>query len=215
MMRSGHKLLSHVDGMHFYRLMGSGKTLGRPYADWSVYGLLQTWENEQAALEFLATSELIAQFRSRGLHMITLFLTCSSSRGQWSGQEPFKVASGSEPDVPIAVLTRATIKSYYLIKFWKQARQTQSNFLGAEGLLFSKGIGEVPIKHMATLSIWEDLNALERAAYKQAEHQQAIDLTRKLNWYREELFARFKLYKAAGQWPQLTEQLADSGIELG
>jgi hypothetical protein len=37
-------------------------------------------------------------------------------------------------------------------------------------------------------------------AYKNEKHKEVVRLTRKLKWYKEELFARFIPYKFIGQW---------------
>ncbi len=37
-------------------------------------------------------------------------------------------------------------------------------------------------------------------AYKIQKHQEVVLLTRKLNWYKEEMFARFEPYKFEGFW---------------
>jgi heme-degrading monooxygenase HmoA len=52
---------------------------------------------------------------------------------------------------------------------------------------------------MATVSIWKDLDSVKKFAYQSAEHLKAIRLTRKHNWYSEELFARFWVYRTLGE----------------
>jgi hypothetical protein len=37
-------------------------------------------------------------------------------------------------------------------------------------------------------------------AYKNKKHLEVVRLTRKLKWYKEELFARFIPYKFLGKW---------------
>jgi hypothetical protein len=37
-------------------------------------------------------------------------------------------------------------------------------------------------------------------AYKNEKHKEVVRLTRKLKWYKEELFARFIPYKFLGKW---------------
>jgi hypothetical protein len=37
-------------------------------------------------------------------------------------------------------------------------------------------------------------------AYKMKKHKEVVRLTRKLKWYKEELFARFIPYQFVGQW---------------
>ena len=68
------------------------------------------------------------------------------------------------------------------------------------GLLFAKGIGEAPIVQMATFSLWKNAEALRAFAYQSAEHRSAIDQTRALDWYAEELFGRFQPYRSVGTW---------------
>jgi hypothetical protein len=37
-------------------------------------------------------------------------------------------------------------------------------------------------------------------AYNNKAHKKVIKLTRQLNWYKEEMFARFEPYKFEGRW---------------
>ncbi|MEO0731876.1 MAG: DUF3291 domain-containing protein, partial [Bacteroidota bacterium] len=99
----------------------------------------------------------------------------------------------------VAVITRATIRTRYLRKFWAYVPTSQRPIADAQGLLYTKGIGEVPIKQMATFSIWESEEHLKEFAYRSQEHQKAIRMTRELDWYSEEMFARFRPYRTLGQ----------------
>jgi hypothetical protein len=69
-----------------------------------------------------------------------------------------------------------------------------------KGLIFTKGIGEVPLLQMATFSLWKDIEGVKEFAYKSAQHKEAIKLTRELQWYSEEQFSRFHPYKEEGTW---------------
>ena len=205
--------LQNIKGMVFHKLMGSGKVLGAPWPDWSVYALLQVWEHEAAAVKFINESRLMSKYRKQSKEHCTFFLRCMASHGKWSKQEPFLISeTDPETTLPIAVITRATIKTNHLIKFWRQAKKAQEPFLNAAGLLYSKGIGEVPIRQMATFSIWEDIISMKKVAYKTFEHQKAIKMTRQLNWYSEELFAKFSLYRVNGRWGGLSSQLEEFGV---
>jgi len=54
-MQFAHNALAKVQGLQFYKLMGSGRDLGfSPLPDWGVYALLCVWENEEAANTFFA-----------------------------------------------------------------------------------------------------------------------------------------------------------------
>jgi len=69
-----------------------------------------------------------------------------------------------------------------------------------KGLIYTKGIGEVPFLQMATFSIWKDKESLMQFAYGSKEHAKAIAETKRLDWYKEELFSRFQPYKSLGTW---------------
>ena len=98
-----------------------------------------------------------------------------------------------DPQGPIAVLTRATIRLQRLIHFWRAVPSTAMNLSGNKGFLYSIGIGEIPFIKQATFSIWESAQDMKNFAYQKAEHRKVIQNTRKENWYAEELFLRFHL----------------------
>jgi hypothetical protein len=57
MMQFANKDLAKVNGLTFYRLMGSERRGFNPFPDWSVYCLLQVWESEEAAEVFFTSSD--------------------------------------------------------------------------------------------------------------------------------------------------------------
>jgi len=202
MMQFAHRFLKPVNGMLFYKLMGSGKGLGfNPLPDWSVYSLLQIWESEQAATHFFKSHELVDKYKQHSSELWTIYLKNKTSVGFWSGVQPFKKSLTLNNDNQmVAVITRATIKWNKLLPFWRYASIAQKPIKNAKGLIYTKGIGEVPLVQMCTFSIWENTEALKKFAYRSEEHQLAIKKTRALQWYKEELFARFQPYKSIGVW---------------
>lgn len=202
MMQYAHQYLANVPGMTFYKLMGSGKGLGfNPFPDWSIYALLQVWNTETDAIRFMEKSPLLSLYDKNGSERVTLFMKNIVAHGKWSKQEPFEPSIAlSEEQKPIAVITRATIKTAELRRFWSFVPTAQKPIENAEGLIYTKGIGEVPIKQMATFSIWQNLDCVKQYAYKSREHAKAVKMTRQYDWYSEELFARFQLYKKIGTW---------------
>tara|TARA_B110000459_G_C16460882_1_gene425116 strand:- start:27 stop:764 length:738 start_codon:yes stop_codon:yes gene_type:complete len=201
MMQLAHKSLVNTEGLSFYRLLGSGKGKGfNPFPDWSVYCLLQVWESEEAAHTFFNSSDLIQQYSERTDELFILYMKNISAGGTWVGKTPFEKGADLDSALPIAVITRATIKWNWLLRFWKYVPTSQEALDGNEGLIYTKGIGDVPIVQMATFSLWKNFESVKQFAYNSKQHQEAIRRTRKNDWYREELFARFQPYKSVGTW---------------
>lgn len=209
-MQFAHAHLAKVPGLKFYKLMGSGRSIGfNPLPDWGVYSLLAVWEDEAAADSFLSSAEIFKQYESHTSERWTIFLKTLRAHGEWSGGNPFSTSPDIDDSNPqVAIITRATIKWSRMIDFWKYVPTSQRPIQnGCEGLLFTKGVGEAPLVQMATFSIWENMEAVKNFAYKSKEHQVAIQKTRELNWYKEEMFVRFQPYRSLGTWGGLEKKL--------
>jgi hypothetical protein len=202
MMGQAHRGLNSVSGQSFYKLLGSGRGMGfNPLPDWNVYALLQVWDNREAADHYHSTHSLAAEFRDHSQDYWTIYLKTIKSDGEWSGSNPFETcALDQKPGDPLAVLTTAARKKRYLAKFWSYVPTSHRPLQDTPGLLFAKGIGEIPLSQMATFSLWEKETDMKAFAYQTDEHKKAIKYTRELGWYKEELFARFKPVAAAGSW---------------
>jgi heme-degrading monooxygenase HmoA len=201
MMQLAHKSLKKVVGQSFYKLMGSGRGFGfNAFPDWSTYVLLQVWESEEAAHVFFDTAEIFQHYRKRTTEIWTVYLKNVSAHGQWDGGTPFQVEKSLPTTETVFVLTRATIKWHKIISFWRYVPTSHQPLKDNTGLIYTKGVGELPIIQMATLSIWKDIESLNNFAYGSKQHREAINKTRQLKWYKEELFARFKPYKSIGTW---------------
>ena len=203
MMQFGHSKLKKVRGQEFYKLLGTGREDFNPYPDFSTYGLLQVWENEAHATHFFESHSLLHSYLKKSSERYTLYLKNIMARGSWDGGNPFIKSSGLTHIPKIAVITRATIKTKFLFRFWNYVPRSQQHLKDNKGLLFTKGIGELPFKNMATFSIWENLDALNTFAYQTSGHVGAIGKTRTLKWYSEELFSRFQPYRSEGSWDGL------------
>jgi heme-degrading monooxygenase HmoA len=202
MMQFAHGDLKNVSGQTFYRLMGSGKGLGfNPLPDWSVYALLQVWRNESDADAFFANSKLFGRYRAHTSELWTVYMKNIAAKGLWNGRNPFESTTESGADGErLAVITRASIRLSKLRSFWSYVPRSQEPLTDARGLLFTKGIGEWPVTQMATFSLWENAEAMKEFAYKSPQHREAIKRTRELDWYREEMFSRFRVYRSEGTW---------------
>jgi hypothetical protein len=200
MMQFAHKYLQNIYGQKFYKLMGSGKGMGfNPLPDWSTYCMLQVWDSEEQADDFFANSILFKKYENKSNNIRRLYMKNIVAKGEWSGKYPFeKSISLSEGDPQLAVITRATIKLSKLRKFWSYVPTSHQKLAENPGLIYTKGVGEIPVIQMATFSLWKNKEALYAFAYQGKEHAKAIKMTRELDWYKEELFARFQVYKQFG-----------------
>jgi len=201
MMQFAHRHLAGAKGLQFYKLMGSGKEDGfNPFPDWSTYSLMMTWDNEALAEDFIKNSSLFDAYRQRTQKVWTIYMKNILARGAWSGKNPFEPHRDLDDNFSkIAVITRATIRWSKLRKFWQYVPTSSLPLAGNKGLIYTKGIGEVPVLQMATFSLWEDEQSLKDFAYNSPEHHRAIQKTRELNWYKEELFSRFQPYREEGR----------------
>lgn len=196
-----HKHLKKVKGQRFYKLMGSGRSMGfNPLPDWNSYALLQVWESEKDAMEFFEYNTLAQQYMARKKQHVTLFLRTIRTKGAWGGMKPFANISPIDMENPLrVVLTRARIKKSRMISFWKAVPESQSRLGDFPDLLYSKGVGELPFIEMATVSVWKNEEAIKSFAYKNASHKKVVMKTKRVGWYSEELFARFQPYKMFGR----------------
>jgi hypothetical protein len=99
--------------------------------------------------------------------------------GTWAGKHPFIKGADLGPSIPIAVITRAKLKWNWLIRFCKSVPSSREPIDGNNGLVFTKGIGEVPIVQMANFSLWKNFEAIKEFAYNSKQHKVAIRNSKK------------------------------------
>lgn len=215
MMQFAHAPLKKVKGLSFYKLLGSGKKNFDPMPDWSVYGLLQVWENEETAQNYFQEHSLNKRYQKNSTEQITFYMKNKKAYGLWSGANLFETHQMLDDDNPfIAVITRATIKLHMLRRFWNYVPTSQLDLVDNPNLLFTAGVGERPFTQMATFSLWNDANALKKFAYRSDNHRHAVQQTQALQWYKEEMFTRFQPYLITGTWAgfRIPELLKDTAI---
>ena len=192
-MQRAHKPLQQVQGLQFYRMLGTGAGAGfslRP--DFSTYALLSVWDHEDDKNRFFKSHPLGKQFFERSQKQVAYHLHPIHSHGHWSGQQPFE-AQKSLGDKPIGVITRATLRKSRLIDFWRHVPQASEAIKNAAGVRFFKGIGEWPFVQQATFSVWDDKEAIHTFAYKQKAHADIVRKTKQRKWYKEDMFNRFEV----------------------
>ncbi len=184
--------IAKVPGLSFFKLMGSGKDGFSIRPNWGTYSLLGVWEDKIAAEAYFASDlfkKQISQCTSHKTHHLKAF----QAHGLWDGKQPFDLNGKHQDDKPIAVITRATIKAKHLINFWKDVPQVSQSIMQKEGRRFSIGIGERPLVLQATFSIWDSAQQMMDFAYKSKYHKEVVAKTRRLGWYKEEMFVRFEV----------------------
>ncbi|MGD1892511.1 MAG: hypothetical protein ACFB15_18215 [Cyclobacteriaceae bacterium] len=206
-MWKAHLPLQSVPGLSFYKLLGSGGGNGFSILpDLSTYALLAVWEDKPSAVAFFQSHPYSQQVFVNAQHSWTIFMNTARVKGSWENGQPFPEQKADVANGPVAVLTRATIHPAKLWSFWKHVPKVSNRLEHHQtGIVFSKGIGEVPLLQQATFSLWKNREAMVAYAYRSAKHREMIKKTRELEWYREELFAEFVLTDAKGQWPDIPD----------
>ena len=188
----------------FWKLCGSGTGEGfTPIPNTQVWAILAVWDDEGTAREMTKDAAVYARWRSKASESWTVFLSPSSSRGHWSGESPFTAApesAGEQPLGKLAALTRATIKPSILTQFWKRVPDISAVIGSDPNVMFKIGIGEVPWLQQVTFSIWPDQAAMDNFARKDGPHARAIAAVREGKWFKEELYARFRVTGSEGTW---------------
>jgi hypothetical protein len=183
----------------FFKLLGTGGGNGfSAKPNFSVYSMLAVWPREELAWQFFANNPVFNAYADRASTHQTFFLQNTMAHGLWDGQQPFEASTTFDPNAMTAVITRATIRTNQLRRFWNGVPGTSADVHQQEGLLFATGVGELPWIQQATFSVWATGRDMMRYAYKGEEHRKVIEQTRALGWYKEELFARFVPYRIEG-----------------
>jgi hypothetical protein len=199
-MRLSIPSFSKVDGLQFFKLLGSGGKRGFSILpNFNTYAFLGVWDNETKAHAFFQNSDVFNRFSKHAAEHWTVFMYNVKAHGAWSGINPFSNFKKYNGGI-MAVITRATIKPKFVAKFWRYVPQVSDNIYDHDGLLFSIGIGEYPLFMQATFSIWKDQQNMRAYAYKSQLHREVIKKTRELGWYQEELFSNFIPYHTMGSW---------------
>lgn len=203
-MRLSLEPLQKVEGLSFYKVLGCGAGNGFSiFPDFGTYAKLQIWESESAAHAYFNEHPLHVEYVEKSATHETIFMHAIESHGEWDGSNPFQLQKQTSDQSQIVVLTRATIYARKLLNFWQYVPRVSKSMEGAPGLQFALGIGELPLIQQATISLWENKDAMMNYAYTMKKHKEVVKQTRKQKWYKEELFTRFQPYKSEGSGNEL------------
>ncbi len=201
--------LARTPDLGFWKLCGSGTGEGfTPRPNTAVWAILAAWPDEGTARDRVARTPVFARWADRADESWTVFMDPLAARGEWGGAAPFGTATTTgcpwsqigEGTGPIAALTRATLRPRALLRFWDRVPAI-SAVIGADAnVAFKIGIGEMPFVHQVTFSIWPDTASMANFARADGPHARAIRAVRREGWFREELYARFRLLGNSGTW---------------
>lgn len=197
-------------GVAFFKVLGSGENAGfglRPSP--SHQGLFCTFVDDAAATNFIAHSNVLNAYRQHAREFFCVKLKAFSSRGSWANQTPLTItASSPSPSalMPVAALTRASIRPAVAAKFWRRAPPAEHSLQHAQGCLLAAGLGEAPLLRQATFTIWESVAAMDAYA-RTGAHMDAIRAAHAGHFFSESMFTRFIPYDARGVWKSQPAEL--------
>jgi len=186
--------LSQMADLQFFKLLGCGGGNGfSMWPDFGTYALLTVWKDCHTRSLFEKNHPLFHEYLEKTEKVRRIVLLPIHGHGSWGGSSPFNFVPSVEKNKPVAVITRASIRTSKLLEFWWKVPGVSKRVKGFKGAEFSIGIGELPLVEQATFSIWKSEEEMKYFAYKDEDHRKVIELTRERNWYGEELFARFQV----------------------
>ena len=193
------RVLTKTEGAIFYKILGTGGGKGyKLLPDFRHYAVFILWESEELAKRY-ESSLIFGHMMEKAVEQYTIYLRPVSSRGSWSGFSNWKPVKSDPKIRNVVALTRATIKPAFLPKFWTMVPKITKSHVVTKGLIFTKGISEVPVLEQATFSVWEDIDSMEDFAYR-SFHNEAVFQTRKANGFSEEMFTRFQPVATSGSF---------------
>lgn len=184
--------LQDVSGLVFSRLMGVGSGNGfSVFPDFGKFAFLAVWNSAEEADHFFLHHPAWNDYIRNVSTFTTYRLVNTMSHGAWGGANPFVSGAIYDDTEKVAVLTRATIHWKDMVRFWKDVPLVSRSLSVANPPLLALGVGEWPFRFQATFSIWQSGEHMRSYAYQHTAHRNMVEKTRKVGWYKEELFARF------------------------
>lgn len=191
-------LPQRAPGLRFMKTLGSGRDGGFglvPSA--SHQGLFCIFDQLSDVQSFIA-SPLATHYRERSDECLVVTLRPASARGSWDGV----ALAPAEPvpaGMPLAALTRASIRPAAASRFWRHAPAAQQDLATAPGCELAIGLGEAPLLRQATFSLWRDAQAMDAYA-RTGAHQTAIQAAWQHRFFSESMFVRFAPIAVQGHW---------------
>ena len=200
--------MQYMPKAKFWKMLGSGTGEGfTPKPNWDVWGLLAVWPDEATARQEVAESAIYKKWAGIADEGYTVLLNPINGRGKWDNSMPFDVTKPGEPGEidpdnvrPIAALTRATLNFWKIERFWSYEPPV-SHMIGKDAdVVFQFGMGAIPFSQQMTFSVWPDSESMVKFAYGSGAHAEAIKKGYEEGWFKEALFARFRIAGTIGKW---------------
>ena len=187
-------------GLQFFKPLGIGSGNGyQAWPDFEASGFFMVFDSFESAMNF-RKSKHFAGFLENSDESYGIMMRPISSRGSWSGFDSWEIDENQkEYQGPICSLTRATLKPEFLYRFWKMVSPISSGQKEHKGLLFSQGVGEIPLLEQATFTIWETKKDLEEFG-RSNFHGEAVREVYRLGGFKEQMFTRFEPLISEGTW---------------
>ena len=161
-------------------------------------GLFLAFDDEASARRFIAQSPVVDAYRRHARECCVALLRATSSKGSWSGAA-LQPSGCVVPGLPMAALTRASIRPSKLAAFWRHSPPSEASLAAAPGCTLAVGLGEAPLLRQCTFSVWESAAAMEAYA-RSGAHLQAIRSAYAGDFFSEAMFVRFALLELSGTW---------------
>lgn len=202
-MATDRRALAGTPGLTFAKSLGcgSGRSFAVRDATPTRWALLCCWTGPAAAAA-AADSPVLRAWDRVAVETWRCDLVPLTSRGRWSGHDPFPRTADprDHADNPVVALTRARLRVRTIARFWRAVPPVAADLWGGDGPRpsLALGVGEAPVGVQGTVSVWPSAADLAAFAYGRSPHRAAIEQTRVVGWYAEELFARLAVTASAG-----------------
>jgi hypothetical protein len=195
----GERALGKAPGLRFARVLGSGREGGFGLAPGLDHqGLMCFFDDEDSARTFAQEATVMRAYRDHAHESLLALLRATSCRGTWSGAS-LAVTAAAQADMPMAALTRASIRLRHAAAFWQHAPATHDGIARADGCRLAVGLGEAPLLRQATFSLWDNSAAMDAYA-RSGAHLAAIKGAYEQGWFSESMFVRFAPISIEGEW---------------
>ena len=193
--------LRRLTGATFVKLLGtgSGRTFTPRDADPHHWGVLACWSDPGGPERYESTRSHVS-WSGSAYEQGRILMRPLASRGTWAGRQPFGDPVAHRWDGPVAAITRARIKPALWRTFWSAVPPVSGDLRATDGLELAIGIGEAPVGLQGTFSLWSSNNALTEFAHRRSPHVEVMRRTHDIEWYAEELFARFAVVQTRGSY---------------